>query len=158
MISLLLNKYVLGGILAVLLVAGGWFAYWHHGHVEYKAGIASQQAADAKSLAIYTKARDAQLASAEASYHAETDSLRLHPIALPVTRLCLDLSGSAVPNQAPGRPGSASTAAADLRGMSPGHSAIRSVPGPPIQDLLRVLASRADDTSAQLRALIEAVK
>ena len=56
---------------AALLVAGVAFGVWLYGHHRYEAGVAAQRAAESRSLAVYTKARDAQLASAEASYHAE---------------------------------------------------------------------------------------
>ena len=158
MISLLLNKYVLGAVLVAALLAGCAFAYWHHGNVRYTAGIAAQQAADAKSLVAYTKATEARYTQATETYSAEIDHLRLHPIALPVTRLCLDVPSSPVPGQIAGGPVSPGTPTADIQHLPAADHPIRPVPGPPIQDLLSLLAGRADDTSAQLRALIEAAK
>ncbi|MDE2105822.1 MAG: hypothetical protein KGL39_51840, partial [Patescibacteria group bacterium] len=111
-----------------------------------------------RSLAIYTKARDAQLASAEASYHAEIDSLRLHPIGLPPIRLCINVPGSAPGHQAARGPAGTGTPAADVRHLPSGDSPVRAVQGPDVSGLLGLLAGRADDTAAQLRALIEASK
>ena len=151
-------KWLAGLILVAILAAGAWFVWWHHGHVEYEAGIAAQRAADSSSLATYTKARDAQLASAEASYHAEIDRLRLHPISLPVVRLCINMPSGAGPGKGTSGPPGAGTGSADIRNVPAGDRPIRRVPNPDISSLLGLLAGRADDTAAQLRALIRVSK
>ena len=151
-------KWLVGLILVLVLALGTWFVWWHHGHVEYEAGIAAQRAADSSSLATYTKARDAELASAEASYHAEIDHLRLHPISLPVVRLCLAMPSGAGLGQGTSGPPGAGTGSADIFHLPAGNRPVRGVPNPDISGLLGLLAGRADDTAAQLRALIEASK
>ncbi len=151
MISLLLNKYVLGGVLIALLVAGGWFAWWHHGNVRYTAGIAAQRAAEAKSLAIYTKARDAQLASAEASYHAEINGLQLHPIQLGSLRLCINMQSSAPAVAA--EPGHLANAPAprQLRAVPSGNNPVRQNVGPDFGAMQGAFAMGADRVLAIAR-------
>ena len=141
-------------VAAALLAAGVAFGIWLYGHHRYQAGIAAQRAAESRSLAVYTKARDAQLASAEASYHAETDHLRLHPISLPVVRLCLNLPSSTSSGQSAGGPATASAAPAGVLHLPAGNHPVRRVQNPDISRMLGALAARADDTAAQLRALI----
>ena len=143
---------------AVLLVLGIAFGVWYYGHHRYEAGIAAQRAAEARSLAVYTKARDAQLASAEASYHAEIDNIRLSPVRLPVVRLCLDVPRGADTSKAAARTRSPTPSSRGVRGVpEPDHS-VRPDLGPDIASLLAALAGRADRLSAQLRALIRASK
>ncbi len=151
-------KWLLGLILALVLALGVWFVWWHHGHAEYQAGIAAQQRADSQSLANYTKARDAQFASAEASYHAELAADQLHPIALGPVRLREYVPRSAVAGKGSSRPARAGTGSADILNVPTGNRALRGVPNPDISALLGALAARADDTAAQLRALIRVSK
>ena len=159
MISLLLNKYVMGGVLVAAILAGCAFAYWHHGNVRYTAGIAAQQVAEAKSLAIYTQARNAQLASAEASYHAEIDNLRLHPIDLGPVRLREYVPSAASQDPVTCGPASAAPATGPVPGVPSRGDPVRSATNPPdISGLLESYAAAADRISAQLRALIEAAK
>ncbi len=159
MISLLLNKYVLGAALVALLVAGAWFAWWHHGNVRYTAGIAAQQAADAKSLVAYTQAKDAQLAASQESYRAELDSLKLHPIALGPVRLREYVPSAS--GQDPVTCGAASSTPATgaVPGVPDGSHPVRPAANPPdISGMLESYAEAADRLSAQLRALQTAVK
>ena len=144
---------------AALLVAGVAFGIWLYGHHRYEAGIAAQRAAESRSLAVYTKARDAQLASAEASYHAEIDHLRLSPVRLPVVRLCVNLPSGAPSGQGARRPARASTTAAGVLDVPAGNNPLRPAANPPdISGLLAAYAAAADRLSAQLRALENAAK
>ena len=141
---------------AALLVVAIVFGVWLYGHRRYEAGIAAQRAAESKSLAIYTKARDAQLASAEASYHAEIATDQLHPLRLPVVRLCLDVPGSAVAGQVAARPARAAASSGSVQPLPSRDHPVRPDRGPDIAGMLAALARRADGVSAQARALIEA--
>jgi len=150
MIALLLNKYVLGGVLVAAILAGCAFAYWHHGNVRYDAGIAAQQAADAKSLVAYTQARDAQLAASQESYRVEIAANQLHPISLPVVRLCINVSNGPRAHNHPASTVSSATAPAGVQPVPSGHP---EVAGPDISGMLGAFGRRADKLSAQLRAL-----
>ena len=143
-------KWLISLALVALLAAGGWYAWWHHGNVRYTAGIAAQQAAEAKSLAIYTKARDAQLATAERSYHAEIDSLQLHPIQLGALRLCIQM-----PDSAPAEQVDSPQAAApgQLQPMPSGDHPVRQNVGPDFGALQGALAMGADRTLAIAREM-----
>lgn len=144
---------------AALLVAGVAFGVWLYGHKRYEAGISAQRAAESKSLAIYTRARDAQLASAEASYHAEIDNLRLHPVVLGPVRLREYVpGGSGADAVTCGTPKAAAAAGAVPNVSGPDHPVRRGENPPDISAMLLGLARRADRLSAQTRALIKAVK
>ena len=147
-------KWLIGLILALLLALGVWFVWWHHGHAEYQAGIAAQRAADSTSLANYTKARDAQLASAEASYHAELDNLRLHPIALGPVRLREYVPGGSGQGTATCGVGSSTTGTGAVPGVHAPSGAVRGRAGKDIGGLLAAYAAAADRLSAQLRAVL----
>ncbi len=151
-------KWLIGLVLAAVLAAGAWFVWWHHGHVQFNAGIAAQRAAEAKSLAVYTQARDAQLASAEASYHAEIDNLRLHPVVLGPVRLREYVPSGAGQDAATCGASSAAAATGRVSGVHAPGGQVRGRPGADIGGLLAAYAAAADRLSAQLRALENAAK
>ena len=151
-------KWLAGLILVAILAAGAWFVWWHHGHVEYEAGIAAQRAADSSSLATYTKARDAQLASAEASYHAEIAAYQLHPLVLGPVRLREYVPGDAGQGAATCGVSSTTTGTGRVPGVHVPGGAVRGRPGADIGGLLAAYAAAADRLSAQLRALIRVSK
>ncbi len=144
-------KWLISLALVALLAAGGWFAWWHHGHVRFEAGIAAQQAAEAKSLAIYTKARDAQLATAERSYHAEIDSLQLHPIQLGALRLCIQMPDSAPGKQPSSRTVATATGSGNVQPLPSGGGQVRAVMGPDFSSLQSALSMGADRVLAIAR-------
>ena len=143
---------------AALLVAGVAFGVWLYGHHRYEAGVAAQRAAESRSLAVYTKARDAQLASAEASYHAEIDHLRLSPIALGPVRLREYVPSGAGQDAATCGASSAAAATGRVSGVHAPGGQVRGRPGADIGGLLAAYAAAADRLSAQLRALENAAK
>ena len=151
-------KWLAGLILVVVIAAGGWFIWWHHGHVEYKAGIAAQRRADSTSLATYTKARDAQLASAEASYHAEIAAYQLHPLVLGPVRLREYVPGDPGQGAVTCGIGSTTPATGGIPGVHGPGGQVRGRPGADIGGLLAAYAAAADRLSAQLRALIRVSK
>ena len=144
---------------AALLVAGVAFGVWLYGHHRYEAGIAAQRAAESRSLAVYTKARDAQLASAEASYHAEIAANQLHPIALGPVRLREYVPSGAGQNTDTCGSSSAAAATGPVPGVPAGGHPVRTRANPPdISGLLTAYARAADRLSAQLRALQKAAQ
>ncbi len=136
---------------AALLIGAIMFGVWLYGHKRYEAGIAAQRAAESKSLAIYTKSRDAQLASAEASYHAEIDNLRLHPVSLGPLRLCINMPGSTASVAAEPGPLASAPAPAQLRAVPSGGNSVRQNVGPDFGAMQQALAMGADRVLAIAR-------
>jgi len=150
---------------ALALVAGaavGAFALYHH-HV-YTAGIAAQQAADQRASAKVIAAAQAQTriiaaraAHAEATYHAEIQSVRTRARHNPIgtVRLCGNATASRghVPEARAAQPGAAraGAGAGNLQPLPAGNPALRAGRPHNIGPLLNALGLAADRCLAVAR-------
>lgn len=150
------KDWLYGGLIVLLIVCG-----IHVHHKLIAEGIAEQKAADDKAVAALTQQTAKQTAElqakatmAEQAYAKELQSLNDQPSLQPV-RLCLDShSRGPVLSKGGAQVGGNQAAGAspgDVLSMPAGDSGGGDGAGPDISSLLGLLASRADELSAELR-------
>ena len=147
-------------LIALGAVAGGVWLYLHH---VYETGVKAEVAVVAKQAAAQHAKDLAAANAAEHSHDDELNSLRAFQLAHPDTpatavRLCVNSSvqGASASQVGPKSDG-ASAATAGVQSVPAGDSGSGTgQAGPDILPMLSALAARADQVSAQLRAVQEA--